>query len=77
MPLHDSGPTEGEKRREAHHSICQHRDDRQYIEAGNHRRLGEVACFTFEPHISQHGGRWGFKHENIYYFDNSGAVMEL
>jgi Xaa-Pro aminopeptidase len=59
------------------HSICQHRDDRQYIEAGNHRRLGEVACFTFEPHISQHGGRWGFKHENIYYFDNSGAVMEL
>jgi hypothetical protein len=21
--------------------------------------------------------RWGFKHENIYYFDNSGAVMEL
>jgi Xaa-Pro aminopeptidase len=41
------------------HSICQHRDDRQYIEAGNHRHLGEVACFTFEPHISQHGGRWG------------------
>jgi Xaa-Pro aminopeptidase len=59
------------------HSICQHRDDRQYIEAGNHRRLGDVACFTFEPHISQHGGRWGFKHENIYYFDESGAVHEL
>ena len=23
------------------------------------------------------GGEWGFKHENIYYFDSSGAVMEL
>ncbi|MFM0289154.1 M24 family metallopeptidase [Paraburkholderia megapolitana] len=59
------------------HSICARRDDRLYIEAGNHRRLGEVGCFTFEPHISQPGGRWGFKHENIYYFDDSGAVVEL
>jgi Xaa-Pro aminopeptidase len=59
------------------HSICGHRDDRQYIEAGNNRRLSEVACFTFEPHISQRGGRWGFKHENIYYFDDSGVAMEL
>jgi hypothetical protein len=41
------------------------------------RELRWKGCFTFEPHISQHGGRWGFKHENIYYFDNSGAVMEL
>jgi Xaa-Pro aminopeptidase len=59
------------------HSICQHRDDRLYIEAGNRRRLSEAACFTFEPHIGQPGGRWGFKHENIYYFDDSGVVMEL
>jgi Xaa-Pro aminopeptidase len=59
------------------HSICQRRDDRLYIEAGNHRLLGEVACFTFEPHISQSGSSWGFKHENIYYFDESGAVAEL
>jgi len=58
-------------------SICQHRDDRLYIEAGNHRRLGEVGCFTFEPHISQHGSCWGLKHENIYYFDDSGVVTEL
>ncbi len=56
------------------HSICRHRDERLYIEAGNPRRLGDVDCFTFEPHISQHGGRWGFKHENI---DCSGALLEL
>ena len=59
------------------HSICERRDDRLYIEAENHRRLGEAGCFTFEPHIGQPAGRWGFKHENIYYFDDSGAVMEL
>lgn len=59
------------------HSICQRRDDRLYIESGNHRRLGEVGCFTFEPHISQRGSRWGFKHENIYYFDDKGVVEEL
>ena len=59
------------------HSICQHKDDRQYVESGNHRRLGDVACFTFEPHISQHGRQWGFKHENIYYFDDAGVVTEL
>lgn len=59
------------------HSICRSRDERLYIEAGNHRRLAEVACFTFEPHISERGGCWGFKHENIYYFRADGTVAEL
>ena len=59
------------------HSICRHRDDRLYIEAGNRRRLGEAGCFTFEPHIGERGGPWGFKHENIYYFDDAGTVIEL
>jgi len=58
------------------HSICEQRDQRLYIEAGNHRRLEEVACFTFEPHIRERGGRWGYKHENIYFFSDEGDVCE-
>lgn len=59
------------------HSICERRDDRLYVEAGNYRRLGEVGCFTFEPHIRQKERVWGFKHENIYFFDSNGGVSEL
>ncbi|MFL1492674.1 M24 family metallopeptidase [Pseudomonas antarctica] len=59
------------------HSICAQRDQRLYIEAGNHRRLEEVACFTFEPHIREQGGRWGYKHENIYFFDDQGEACAL
>jgi len=51
------------------HSIESTRDKRRYVENGNHQRLGDVSCFTFEPHIRRRGGRWGFKHEDIYYFD--------
>ncbi|WP_123596888.1 M24 family metallopeptidase [Pseudomonas frederiksbergensis] len=59
------------------HSICVRRDDRLYVESGNHRSLGEVQCFTFEPHVRQKSGAWGFKHENIYFFDDDGGVCEL
>jgi Xaa-Pro aminopeptidase len=58
------------------HSIVSRLEDRCFIEPGNQRRLGEVPCFTFEPHIRAAGGRWGFKHENIYYF-NHGHIEEL
>jgi hypothetical protein len=59
------------------HSICARRDNRLYIESGNHRRLHEVSCFTFEPHIRERGGRWGYKHENIYFFNEGGEACEL
>ena len=59
------------------HSITQRLEDRSYIEAGNRRLLSEVPCFTFEPHIHKRGGAWGFKHENIYYFDENERVAEL
>jgi len=32
---------------------------------------------TFEPHVRAVGGRWGFKHEEIYRFDASGRVIPL
>lgn len=58
------------------HSIVRHIDDRVYIEKGNHVRLGDVAFFTFEPHISTKGSQYGYKKENIYYFEN-GVLLEL
>lgn len=50
------------------HGIATRREDRLYAERGNDRSLSEVSCFTFEPHIRRKGGRWGFKHEDIYFF---------
>lgn len=52
------------------HSIEQRPEDRVYLEAGNHQQLDSVDLFTFEPHIREPGARFGFKHENIYYFAN-------
>lgn len=58
------------------HSIVRRKDDRVYIEKGNHLRLGDVAFFTFEPHISVSGSKYGYKKENIYYFEH-GVLKEL
>lgn len=59
------------------HSIAPCREDRQYIEATNYNQLGDVPFFTFEPHVREIGGRWGFKHENIFYFTLSGRIETL
>lgn len=58
------------------HSIVRRKDDRIYIERGNNIKLGDVNYFTFEPHISVTGSMYGYKRENIYYFDN-GEIKEL
>ena len=58
------------------HSIVRNKDDRIYTEKGNHARLSEAAYFTFEPHISVPGSKYGYKMENIYYFAN-GTLTEL
>lgn len=59
------------------HSIEQDRNLRRYIDANCQEKLGDVPLFTFEPHIRQKGKNWGFKHENIYYFDEQGKISEL
>lgn len=59
------------------HSIGTALDERIYIENGNSARLSDAGLFTFEPHIRKAGGRWGYKHENIYYFNEDGDVSEL
>ncbi|MGI5896637.1 MAG: M24 family metallopeptidase [Oscillospiraceae bacterium] len=58
------------------HSIVKKKNDRMYIEKGNTTRLGDVALFTFEPHISVPKSKYGYKRENIYYFKN-GMLAEL
>ncbi len=58
------------------HSIVKRKDDRVYIEKGNINRLCDVDYFTFEPHISVKGSKYGYKKENIYYFaDGSLKVL--
>ena len=52
------------------HSIERRKEDRIYIEKVNDKKLGEAGLFTFEPHISIKGSNYGYKMENIYYFDN-------
>ena len=59
------------------HSIATQREDRQFIEEKNNGLLREVPFFTFEPHVREVGGRWGFKYENIFYFNQKGALEEL
>lgn len=53
------------------HSIERHINDRRYIERGNKSILGDLPLFTFEPHIVAKNSKFGFKHENIYYFENA------
>ena len=58
------------------HSIVKDKNDRIYTEKGNTALLSSVDYFTFEPHISVKGSKYGYKKENIYYFED-GALKEL
>ena len=58
------------------HSIVRRKEDRIYIEKGNRTKLADVNLFTFEPHISAGESKYGYKRENIYYFDKDG-IKEL
>ncbi len=58
------------------HSIVKNKNYRIYIEKGNKTKLIEVDAFTFEPHIAQNNSVYGFKHENIYTFENS-LIVEV
>jgi len=56
------------------HSIVKTKGDRVYIEKGNMTKLGDVKYFTFEPHIAFPDSKYGYKKENIYYFDENGLM---
>lgn len=59
------------------HSIEKRIEERIYIEKENNKKLSSIEFFTFEPHIRLKNGKWGFKHENIYYFKKNGKLSEL
>ena len=58
------------------HSIAKVKSDRIYIEKGNKAKLVAVNYFTFEPHIAFPDSKYGYKKENIYYFDED-VLVEL
>lgn len=60
------------------HSVELIESDRVYIEKGVKATFAEVGrTFTLEPHIRVVGSRYGFKREDIYYFDESGRLQRL
>ena len=52
------------------HIIEKNKDDRRYFKKGETTLLKDVDLFTFEPHIRKKGGEYGYKRENIYYFED-------
>lgn len=59
------------------HSIEARTSDRRFVDSRCHEALGDVDFFTFEPHIRKVGSKWGFKHEEIYYFNQNGRAVAL
>lgn len=60
------------------HSIEDDAAKRVYLEQGSCATLGGYGRpFTFEPHICQRGGRWGFKREQVYAFGPNGRLVPL
>lgn len=59
------------------HSLATRREDRRYIERANSSLLGEVQFFTYEPHIRTRGGSWGYKHEDVFFFDERDSLQAL
>ncbi|MCJ8315166.1 MAG: aminopeptidase P family protein [Saccharospirillaceae bacterium] len=58
------------------HSIEADPANRKFIDKNCRVKLSTVNLFTFEPHIRKLGGVFGFKHEDIYYFED-GIIKKL
>ena len=59
------------------HSIEKVPAKRRFIDESCQEKLGDVQLFTFEPHVRKLDSIWGFKYENIYYFNSVGRAIEL
>lgn len=60
------------------HSVEMDERQRIYLEGGSSGSFAEVGrAFTFEPHIRIPGAGVGFKREDIYFFDDNGALRRL
>ena len=58
------------------HSLASERDGRVFIETGSREKLSSVGYFTFEPHIGLPGSPFGYKREDVYFFED-GRLKEL
>ena len=56
------------------HGVQRDMQHLDFIAPGVTCSLGDAGFFTLEPQIRLKGGRYGFKHENIYYFN--GLVLK-
>jgi len=77
MRIRQNGFVNLDYRNNVGHSIATDRDQRQFIETNNKALLADVPFFSFEPFIRLKGGKWGFKHEGIFYFNDQGLLEEL
>lgn len=77
MRIRQGGFVNLDYRNNVGHSIATSREARQYIQANNAVKLGEVPFFSYEPFVRLKGGKWGFKHEGIFYFNQAGILEEL
>ena len=77
MRIRQGGFVNLDYRNNVGHSIATTREERQYIQANNSVRLGDVPFFSYKPFVRLKGGKWGFKHEGIFYFNQAGLLEEL
>ncbi|MBR7792577.1 aminopeptidase P family protein [Undibacterium sp. FT147W] len=77
MRIRQNGFVNLDYRNNVGHSIANDKDQRQYIDSSNDIPLSEVGFFSFEPFIRLKGGKWGFKREGIFYFNDAGMLEEL
>jgi len=77
MRIRQGGFVNLDYRNNVGHSIAATREERQYIQANNAATLSEVPFFSYEPFVRLKGGKWGFKHEGVFYFNQAGVLEEL
>ncbi|MBC3871232.1 M24 family metallopeptidase [Undibacterium oligocarboniphilum] len=77
MRIRQSGFVNLDYRNNVGHSIAADSEQRQFIETTNSAPLGNAPFFSFEPFVRLKGGKWGFKREEIFYFDETGVLREL
>jgi Xaa-Pro aminopeptidase len=75
--IRESGFVNLDYRNNVGHSIAISREDRQFIQSSNTIKLGDAPFFSFEPFVRRKGGSWGFKHEDIFFFNQAGALEKL
>ncbi len=75
--IRESGFVNLDYRGNVGHSVATNRDERQFIQTSNTLCLGDVPFFTFEPFVRLKGGRWGFKHEDMFFFNQDGALESV